>query len=151
MRSIARAVEFEPAPAITGISPRATPTAIVMSVACSATLRVGDSPVVPHTTKSLVSIQCGIYPRIDPEPYEAEKQGISQTKIDAALRVYGKVRKVEALASLLIPVLPNHVLVRALAGKHRQPESVAELRGRRAEGDQTAVRSVILPFGERGA
>jgi hypothetical protein len=61
----------------------------------------------------------------------AEQQGISHKKIDAALRVYGTVRKAEALASLLIPVLPNHVLVRALAGKHRQPESVAELRGRK--------------------
>ena len=61
----------------------------------------------------------------------AEQQGISHAKIDAALRAYGAVRKAEAIASLLIPVLPNHVLVRALAGKHRQPESVAELRSRK--------------------
>ena len=32
--------------------------------------------VVPHTTKALVSIQCGIYPRLDPEPREAEERGI---------------------------------------------------------------------------
>jgi hypothetical protein len=67
----------------------------------------------------------------------AEQQGISQTKIDAALRVYGKARKVEALMSLLLPVIPNHVLLRALAGKHRQPESVAELRGRKKAEELT--------------
>ena len=32
--------------------------------------------VAPHTTKALVSIQCGIYPRLDPEPYEAVEKGI---------------------------------------------------------------------------
>jgi arylsulfatase A-like enzyme len=32
--------------------------------------------VAPHTTKALVSIQCGIYPRLDPEPYESFEKGI---------------------------------------------------------------------------
>ena len=32
--------------------------------------------VVPHTTKALVSIECGVFPRLDPEPTEADPDEI---------------------------------------------------------------------------
>ncbi|MET0591482.1 MAG: LTA synthase family protein, partial [Polyangiaceae bacterium] len=45
--------------------------------------------VAPHTTKALVSIQCGIYPRLDPEPYEAVEKGIPVRCLPDLLRDVG--------------------------------------------------------------
>jgi lipoteichoic acid synthase len=45
--------------------------------------------VAPHTTKALVSIQCGIYPRLDPEPYEAVEKGIPVRCLPDLLRDAG--------------------------------------------------------------
>jgi lipoteichoic acid synthase len=45
--------------------------------------------VIPHTTKALVSIQCGIYPRLDPEPYEAIERGIPVRCLPNLLRDVG--------------------------------------------------------------
>jgi len=47
---IASAVEFEPAPAITGTRPFASSTQISTTRICSSWLRVADSPVVPVGT-----------------------------------------------------------------------------------------------------
>jgi hypothetical protein len=45
--------------------------------------------VAPHTTKALVSMQCGIYPRLDPEPYEAVEKGIPVRCLPDLLRQVG--------------------------------------------------------------
>jgi len=45
--------------------------------------------VAPHTTKALVSIQCGIYPRLDPEPFEAVEKGIPVRCLADLLREAG--------------------------------------------------------------
>lgn len=45
--------------------------------------------VAPHTTKALLSIQCGIYPRLDPEPYEAVEKGIPVRCLPDLLRDVG--------------------------------------------------------------
>jgi lipoteichoic acid synthase len=45
--------------------------------------------VAPHTTKALVSIQCGIYPRLEPEPYEAVEKGIPVRCLPELLRDAG--------------------------------------------------------------
>ena len=52
--SIASDVEFEPVPAITGIFPLLSFTAISMTLLCSSLFKVGDSPVVPAGTRPLV-------------------------------------------------------------------------------------------------
>src|SRR5258708_10183073 len=52
--SIASAVEFEPAPAITGTFPFATSRQSSTTRLCSLWLSVGDSPVVPHGTRPWV-------------------------------------------------------------------------------------------------
>ena len=56
--------------------PSATTTPFFAELSRAGALVETAYAVVPHTTKSLVSIHCGIYPRLDPEPYEAEAKGI---------------------------------------------------------------------------
>ena len=53
-RSIASSVEFEPVPAIIGILPLHSSTAIWIIFLCSLWDKVGDSPVVPPGTTPLV-------------------------------------------------------------------------------------------------
>ena len=66
----ARASSFAP------YDPSATTTPFFAELSRAGALVETAYAVVPHTTKSLVSIHCGIYPRLDPEPYEAEAKVI---------------------------------------------------------------------------
>lgn len=48
---------------------------------------------------------------------KALKSGISQKRVDQALRVYAKTQDLQSLLSLAIPAAPSPRVIRALAGK----------------------------------